>query len=130
MPGKSIDDLGKLQRQAMEIVWRLGEATVHQVRDSLRRRKKPAYTTILSVLQTLEQAGWLRHRKDGKSYVYVPTSNRREAGARSLRRFIDQVFHGDPLIVLQHLVEETELTESEVTKIRRILNQRRKGETR
>src|SRR5271166_412675 len=101
MARKSIDALGELQKSVMETIWELGEATVGQVRDRLDREPEPAYTTILSVMQKLEKAGWLTHRAQGRSYVYVPTRSRDQAGTTSLRTFIDRVFRGDPLLLFQ-----------------------------
>ena len=72
MAKRSLDDLGDLQSAVMNAVWDLGEATVVQVRDRLAADKELAYTTVLSVLQKLEKAGWLKHRTDGRSYVYLP----------------------------------------------------------
>ena len=130
MANRSIEELGRLQRDVMEAVWDLGEASVHQVRDGLGRAKQPAYTTILSVMQKLEQAGWLNHRSQGRLYVYTPTMTRRQAGATSLRRFIDRVFEGDPLVLFQQLVEDPNLGERDVAEIRRMLDQRKKGGSR
>jgi predicted transcriptional regulator len=88
MSRKSLGDLGQLQRSVIELVWDLGEASVHQVRERLRRKKKLAYTTILTTLQKLEKAGWLRHRSEGKVYVYTPMKTRKEAGVGSVRKFV------------------------------------------
>ena len=77
----SIDKLGALQKAVMEAVWELGEATVQQVRDRLGREPLPAYTTVLSVMQKLEKAGWLSHSAEGRSYLYRPVRSREEAGA-------------------------------------------------
>ena len=85
MARTSIDKLGTLQKAVMEAVWERGEATVQQVRDCMKRDPLPAYTTILSVMQKLEKAGWLTHRAEGRSYIYAPVRSREEAGATSLR---------------------------------------------
>jgi len=84
MNNNSIDSLGELQRAVMEVVWETGEASVHDVRAKLERRKKLAYTTVLTVMQKLEKAGWLDHRTQGNRYIYVPTRSRDEAGAGSV----------------------------------------------
>jgi len=78
MSGKLLDDLGQLQRAVIEVVWELGEASVHQVRKRLACKKKLAYTTVLTAMQKLEKAGWLRHRTQGKSlYLYTDANPRR-----------------------------------------------------
>jgi len=124
--GKLLDDLGELQRAVIEVVWELGEASVHQVRKRLARRKRLAYTTILTAMQKLEKAGWLRHRTQGKSYIYLPTRTREEAGANSVRRFAERVFDGDALLMFQHLVRQSTLSDEELRELRKMIDQKRK----
>ena len=126
MSRKSLDDLGQLQRAVMEVVWQLGEASVHQVRDLLCRKKELAYTTVLTAMQKLEKAGWLRHRNEGKSYVYLPTRSREEAGAKSAMKFIKRVFDGNAVLMFQHLIRETNLSDRELQQLRQMIDQKRK----
>jgi BlaI family transcriptional regulator, penicillinase repressor len=126
MTRKSLDKLGSLQKSVMEAVWEQGEASVQQVLARLERTKPLAYTTVLSAMQKLEKAGWLRHREVGRSYVYRATRSRLEEGKNSLRRFLDSVFGGDPLPLFQHLLENQDLDAADLTAIRRMIDQRRK----
>ncbi|HNY77443.1 MAG: BlaI/MecI/CopY family transcriptional regulator [Sedimentisphaerales bacterium] len=126
MSRHALDDLGQLQRAVMEIIWSRGEATVHQVRDRLDREKELAYTTILTTLQKLERAGWLEHRSEGKSYVYVPRRSREQAGAGSVRGFLKRVFDGNAVAMFQHLIREGDLSEDELKELRRIIDEKRK----
>src|SRR5262245_48477910 len=126
MARKSIDSLGPLQKAIMDTVWELDEATVQQVLDRLSREKPLAYTTVLSAMQKLEKLGWLRHREEGRSYVYQPTRSREEEGKNSLRRFVDKVFGGDPMLLFQHLLEDHDLSAADLNELRKMLNQRRK----
>ena len=66
MSKQPLDQLGKLQREVVEAVWDLGEATVRQVWERICPKKDLAYTTILAAMQRLERSGWLRHRVEGK----------------------------------------------------------------
>lgn len=122
----SIDRLGALQKAVMEAVWDLGEATVQEVRDRLGREPAPAYTTVLSVMQKLEKAGWLSHRAEGRSYIYRPVRSRDEAGANSLRTFVERVFRGDRLRMFQHLLEDEDLTDEDLKALRTMIDRRRK----
>ena len=126
MGQKSFDNLGKLQRAVLEIVWELGQASVHQVRDRLCRKKELAYTTILTAMQKLEKAGWLKHRAEGKSYVYLPTRTREEAGAKSALKFIKRVFDGDAVLMFQHLIRQSNLSDRELQQLRQMIDQKRK----
>jgi len=123
---KSLDDLGELQRAVIEIVWDLGAATVHEVRQRLGRKKKLAYTTVLTAMQKLEKAGWLRHRVQGKSYVYLPTRTREQAGASSVRKFVERIFGGDAVLMFQHLMRESKLTDAELRRLRKMAEAKRK----
>ncbi len=126
MARASIDKLGSLQTAVMEAVWDLGEATVLQVRDRLDREPMPAYTTVLSVLQKLEKAGWLTHRALGRSYIYVPAKSRQEAGETSVRTFIERVFRGDRLKLFQHLLEDQNLSDEDLRTLKTMIDRRRK----
>jgi predicted transcriptional regulator len=126
MPGKPIDALGELQQAVMEAVWELEEATVQQVRARLGRRRPLAYTTVLSVMQKLEKAGLLRHRSEGRTYIYRPARTRAAAGMHSLRKFTERVFRSDPVLLFQHLLEDESLTEEDLTELRKLIDQRRK----
>jgi predicted transcriptional regulator len=123
----SIDRLGALQKAVMEAVWDLGEATVQQVRDRLRHEPMPVYTTVLSVMQKLEKAGWLTHRAEGRTYIYRPVRSREEAGASSLRTFVDRVFRGDRMLLFQHLLEDEDLSEEDLRAIKSMIERRRKA---
>ena len=126
MERKSWDDLGELQRVVLETVWELGEAGVHQVRERLNRKKKQlAYTTVLSAMQKLEKAGWLEHRAEGRSYVYKATRTRDEAGAGSVRGFLKRVFEGDAVAMFQHLIRESDLSDTELGELRAMIDEKR-----
>lgn len=126
MGKKALDDLGELQRTVLELVWQMKEASVHQVRDRLIRKRKLAYTTVLSAMQKLEKAGWLKHRTEGRSYLYRATRTRQQAGAKSVRRFLKRVFQGDAVGLLQHLIHESELDAAELRELRRMIQQKEK----
>ena len=126
MARKSLDDLGELQRAVLETIWELGEANVHQVRERLAAKKQLAYTTVLSVMQKLEKAGWLEHRAEGRSYVYVPTQTRDQAGAGSVRRFLNRIFAGDTVAMFQHLIREGDLDADELGELKRLIEQKEK----
>lgn len=126
MARKSLDELGTLQKAVMETVWALGEASVQQVLDELGRENKPAYTTILSAMQKLERLGWLQHRAEGRTYVYQPAFSREEEGRKALRKFMDRVFGNDPLLLVQHLLDDDEMGPEDLTALRQLIDQRRK----
>ncbi len=126
MSRKSLDHFGQLQRAVIEVVWELGEATVRQVWQRLCRRKELAYTTVLTAMQRLERAGWLKHRVDGRKHIYLPTRTRAQAGAGSVRKFVQRMFDGNALVLFRQLVEEGELSDEELRELQQMINQKRK----
>ncbi len=77
--------LGPLERQVMEVVWRLGDATVADVVDALKPRTDAAYTTVMTVMTRLTQKRLLKRHLQGRGYLYSPVSSR-EAYEEALSR--------------------------------------------
>lgn len=109
----------------MSILWKAGSGTVGEVREGLA--DDLAYTTVLWVLQTLEEKGHVRHEKEGRAYRYYPLVAQEEAGGSALSRIVDKVFHGSAEMLLAQLVEERDLSAPELERMRDLLESRLKG---
>ena len=114
----------KRELDVMAILWDLGSATVTEVRDRLD--DDLAYTTVLTVLRTLEAKGYVDHRVAGKAHRYAPTVARSAAGKSALRRLTDTVFSGSPERLLTQLVSGRRLSADELKRMRQLLDQRLK----
>ena len=121
-----LDQLGPLQRQVLELLWELGDATVHDVLDAMPRKKPVAYTTVLTALQKLEKAGWVAHAKQGRAHVYRATESRTAATGKSIRAFLASLFHGNSELLLEHLVNETDLDDGELKKLQDLIAKKRR----
>ena len=106
----------------MAVLWERGDATVAEVQERLP--DELAYTTVLTVLRTLEEKGHVGHREEGRAHRYHPLVERKEAGATALGRLIDRVFGGSSELLLTQLVSERELSEGELERMRRLLDER------
>ena len=126
MGHKPLDNLGELQRTVLETVWELGEASVHEVRERLNRTKRLAYTTVLSAMQKLERLGWLKHRAEGRTYVYQPVQSREEEGTRSVKEFTKRIFKGDPLLLFQRLLDDEELKKEDLVALEKMIKQKKR----
>ncbi|TVR65397.1 MAG: BlaI/MecI/CopY family transcriptional regulator [Gemmatimonadales bacterium] len=105
----------------MSILWRLGSGTVAEVRAELPG--DPGYTSVLKFLQILEEKGHVRHEKEGRAHRYFPTVAAEEAGRSALGRVVDKIFHGSAELALARLVEERPLSQGELARMRRILDE-------
>jgi len=112
----------------MAVLWERGSATVTEVRERLS--DELAYTTVLSVLRTLEDKGHVGHRGEGKAHRYFPLVERRVAGRSALARLIDTVFNGSPELLLTQLVSDRDLTDDQIKNLRRLMDARLKGDKR
>ncbi len=94
----------------MEVLWRIGEASVREIHEALEETRRPAYTTVQTIVQRLEQKGAVkRTRKIGNALMFAPTVTRKSA----YRRVIDDLlalFGGAAQPVVAHLLESGKLT--------------------
>jgi predicted transcriptional regulator len=123
---KHVHGLGSLQGEVMEFIWRSGEATVAQILEAISHRRQITYTTVLSAVQKLERKSWLKHRSEGRAYVYSATRAREEVGGRTLRELLRTAFSGDPRLLLASLLDDARLTDSELKELRNLIERRRK----
>ena len=115
-------DLHLTQRELdiMSVLWELGEATVTEVRDKVD--PDLAYTSISSMIRTLEMKGFVSHRRgEGKTHVYFPAIDPETAGESALGRVLNKIYGGSPIKLLAHLVEQNRLSEKELERMRDLL---------
>ena len=110
----------------MAVLWDRSSATVAEVRDALE--DELAYTTVLTVLRTLEEKGFVDHVGEGKAHRYRPLVARERAGQSAVRRLVSKVFGGSSELLLTHLVSDKDLTAAELKRMRRLLDQRLREE--
>jgi BlaI family transcriptional regulator, penicillinase repressor len=101
--------LTKFETEVMSVLWRLGEATVREVQDAIDRADRPAYTTVQTIVQRLEQKGAVRRtRKAGNALYFEPAITRKSVYRRLVDELIDLVGGSQPLVA--HLVETGKLS--------------------
>lgn len=106
----------------MTVLWDRESGTVNEVRAKLR--DKLAYTTVLTILRILEQKGYVTHEEDGRAHRYLPLVKRESAGTSALKRLLDTVFKGSPELLMTQLVSEHDLSQSELKRLRKLLEER------
>ena len=95
--------LGRRERQIMDIVFRLGRASVSQVHAELP--DPPSYSAVRAMLGFLEDKGYLRHVTDGLKYVYLPTTDRNKARRSALEHVVQTFFGGSATSAAAALIE-------------------------
>jgi BlaI family penicillinase repressor len=106
----------------MAVLWTKGSGTVVEVRDALA--DDFARTTVLTVLRTLEDKGYVKHITEGKAHRYVPLVEPDVAGRTALSRILDTMFAGSHELLLAQLVSDRRMDRKKLRKLRAVLDAR------
>jgi predicted transcriptional regulator len=116
--------LADREAQLMEILWEHGPSTVAQVRERLQ--DDLAYTTVLTMLRTLEAKDYVRHEEQGRAHVYTAAIHRQAAQRSALTALTAKLFKGSHALLVTQLVSDETLTEEEIKRIRKLIDNRSK----
>ena len=117
--------------EALKVLWERGEATIREIADAMNAQAKNggeaqiAYTTVLSLLQVMEQKGLVDHRRDCKAYIYVPLVEQKSTFRRLAGSFLEKVFDGAVAEYLAHALESKRLSDAELDQLEAMLAQAR-----
>jgi predicted transcriptional regulator len=113
-------ELGRRERQIMDAVFRLGRASVAQVRREIT--DPPSYSAVRTMLGILEAKGLLRHEQDGLRYIYRPTVARETARQSALKHLVHTFFDGSPERAAAALLAMSDtLTPAELKRLTRLV---------
>jgi BlaI family transcriptional regulator, penicillinase repressor len=115
--------LGRRERQIMDIVFRLGKASVGEVLAELP--DPPSYSAVRGMLRLLEEKGYLRHRRDGLRYLYMPTVRQQQAQESALRHLVKTFFGGSVSEAAASLLElpDSNLTADDIARLTKAIKQ-------
>jgi BlaI family transcriptional regulator, penicillinase repressor len=114
--------LSEREVDVMNVLWRRGSATVSEVLDELQ--DELAYTTVLTILQRLEDKGHVGHRSEGKAHRYLPILERGAVQDSALERMTRKLFAGSPKLLVTRLLGEGELTRDQLRELRALVDER------
>ena len=106
----------------MAVLWDMGSGTVAEVKERLQ--EPLAYTTVLTILRTLEEKGRLAHKEEGRAYRYYPLVQRTEARESHVRRLTRKLFQDSPELLVTQLVADERLSQEQLERLRSLLDQR------
>jgi BlaI family transcriptional regulator, penicillinase repressor len=105
------------EQRIMEVLWRLGEASVQDVTNALSESGPIAYTTALTMLRILNEKNYVEYRKEGKAHVYVPVVSRDTARTTALKQLLKRFFDDSPEALAQHLLREEDVDLRELDRL-------------
>jgi BlaI family transcriptional regulator, penicillinase repressor len=119
----NLPELSPAQREIMEIVWQRGEVTTNEVLRALSPGRKVSRNTIRTLLERMEEKGWLTHHAEGRTFVYAATRPRRETIRQKVREMIETICGGSPETLVTALLDVRRLRPDELNRIRDLLDQ-------
>jgi BlaI family penicillinase repressor len=124
MTQKKLRALSPSETEILRLVWQLDKATVQDVCDKLPAKRKIAYATVQTLLRRLEKKGYLKHYLQGKAHVFVPAVKREHVVKRSVGDFLDRLFGGDPVPLMQYLAKHGKINSDDIEELKRLINKK------
>ena len=120
MTQKKLPALSPSETEILRLVWQLDKATVQDVCNKLPAKRKIAYATVQTLLRRLEKKGYLKHRIRGKAHVFFAAVKSENVIKRSVNDFLDRLFGGDPIPLMQYLAEHRKIDAEDIEKLKRL----------
>ena len=122
--------LGDLQLTILRRLWERKEASASDVHADLLEARGLAPTTIATMLKKMEAKGVVRHRVDGRRYLYRATVSEQEVTRNMVSEITDRLFEGDPVALVSHLLEEHEVDRREIEELKALIERHESREAR
>jgi BlaI family transcriptional regulator, penicillinase repressor len=111
--------LTEQELEIMNVVWELGPATVREVYEQLLKRRKIAYTTVMTMMNILEEKKHLKKQAQERAYIYEATQPKSRVLQALVQDFVTRVFNGSAQPLLVQLVKDRKLSKKELREILR-----------
>ncbi|HEX6639261.1 MAG TPA: BlaI/MecI/CopY family transcriptional regulator [Steroidobacteraceae bacterium] len=115
------NDIYLTDREAdvMQVLWEQGPSVVNEVKERLA--DDLAYTTVLTILRTLEQKGYVKHEEEGRVHRYIAAVKENAARKSALRHLTGKLFKGSAELLFTHLVSDQKLSRDQIQRMRELL---------
>ena len=114
------------ETEILRLVWQLEPVTVQQICDAIAKTRAVNYATIQTLLRRLEKKGYVRHELKGKAHLFSAAIKRDEVVKRTVGDFVERLFGGDPLPLMLHLADQTDLNPTDIERLKNVIKKRRK----
>ena len=122
MVRKNLPALSPSETEILRFLWQLNKATVQEVCDKLPNKRKIAYATVQTLLRRLEKKGYVKHRIRGKAHVFSPAVQREAVIKRSVGDFLQRLFGGDPVPLMQYLAQHGKINSDDIEKLKQLVD--------
>ena len=126
MSRTKVHRLGDLQLAIMKILWEKGDATVADVHGILAGERDLAYTTVATMLRKMEVRGLVKHRLDGRSFVYSAAVAEDAVSQGMADHLVDRLFEGSLSDMVHHLLTTREVSREELSRLEKMIIEMKK----
>jgi BlaI family transcriptional regulator, penicillinase repressor len=124
MPRPKQPGLTENELSVMKELWSQAPLTVGEILDRLNRRPKPAYTSLLTLVQAMEKKGYITHEKQGKAFAYFPKLQQQHYMKGEIKRVSERLFGSGPLSLVMNLIQTEQLSKDEVEQLKKLLEEK------
>ncbi|MFT4887130.1 MAG: BlaI family penicillinase repressor [Pseudohongiellaceae bacterium] len=115
--------LSRAQREVMEIIWDKGEVGVLEVTEMLNQIRPIARNTVRTLMERMQEKGWLTYRPQGRSYIYSALVPREESLGQRVTEMVDKACGGEPERLMMALLNYRGLSDEETHRIQKMLDE-------
>jgi BlaI family transcriptional regulator, penicillinase repressor len=127
---RELPELTPAQGEIMDIVWGADELSASEVRRILSRTRTVARNTVRTLLERMEEKGWITHREQGRTFLYSAAQPRQATIGQKVKEIVDTVCGGSPEALVTALLDYRGLNSGELERIRQMLAQARAAENK
>ncbi len=121
---ENLPALSPSETEILRLVWQLDKATVQEVCEKLPAKRKITYATVQTLLRRLEKKGYLKHAVKGKAHVFSAAVKQEHVVKRSVGDFLDRLFGGDPVPLMQYLAEHGRINADDIENLKRLTDKK------
>lgn len=119
--------LGDLQLRIMKVLWARQEAAVAEVHDDLAGERRLAYTTVATMLRKMEERGLVKHRVEGRSFLYRAALGEAAVSQGMAGHLLERLFEGSLADMVRHLLSTREVSREELSQLEQLIAERKKA---
>lgn len=123
MPRPRQPGLTENELEVMKILWKESPLKVTDILSHISRKPKPAYTSVLTLIQAMEKKGYISHLKDGKAFSYSPILKQGKFLSNEVKRIAKRLFDGTPGALILNLVKQEQLSADEIAELKKLLRE-------
>ena len=123
MARKKSSTLTEAELRLMNVLWTNGASTVTDVLEALPADPPLAYSTVLTTLRILEDKGYVKHKKDGRAFLYIPRVPREQAQQSALRLLLSRFFENSAEQLVLNILKHEKLDRAELQRLKQMIKE-------